>query len=680
MKNILRAKLLGIILFFPIYLNDAKASCLTTISVATSALLTCNVGDVLNISSTGSIIRNATKSVDARNSVGAASTTIINKGTLSSTGDTVNMKVASGVNKITNSGTIDTATQADDARGVAVKVDQTNDTLIENSGTIHGGKYGITAFQVNDFEINNTGTISSNNPSSAAIYIRQGSGATITNTGTISNRRHGIRIGSGAGQYNDLTIINSGLIAGDTHEFRNSIYVSDDNNVTSGFNLITKGEGRYDGRILLSDQNSTTGETFFDFTLDCSISRDQTIEIKNKQNVRIINNLCGNDTYEILDSNLDPDPDNSETEGYLRIYGEDLDIDSHNQKHRTEIFISNLNNIFENLNHHKEKSIYFSKTKRNNIYTNTENGVTGYFDKKIDEKFAPFLSYSTQNISFNNGEYRNSDNLSFGFKHELQYQDNKISFLPLIGISRNNITDVETETKQAIEKSFYSQLAAININTKKIKKFNDENKLSIEVDGIYGIHRFSKYMSSFTDGDLTVDEAVDQVLGAGFTVKHSTQLKNGFVIEPYGKLSSNNTISNDINIIADGENKEAKHIMNGVLAKRVGINLSKNNDDISFKLNIEHNNQDGLIGNRADISVSKKLQRIAKIRREKEKPDPKLEELFDQLVIAKENERLAKLAGDTINENKILKDMIIQLIKENQKLKTVNRLLNKNGN
>ena len=680
MRNILRAKLLGVILFFPIFLNDAKASCLTTISVATSALLTCNVGDVLNISSTGSIIRNATKSVDARNSVGAASTTIINKGTLSSTGDTVNMKVASGVNKITNSGTIDTATQADDARGVAVKVDQTNDTLIENSGTIHGGKYGITAFQVNDFEINNTGTISSNNPSSAAIYIRQGSGATITNTGTISNRRHGIRIGSGAGQYNDLTIINSGLIAGDTHEFRNSIYVSDDNNVTSGFNLITKGEGRYDGRILLSDQNSTTGETFFDFTLDCSISRDQTIEIKNKQNVRIINNLCGNDTYEILDSNLDPDPDNSETEGYLRIYGEDLDIDSHNQKHRTEIFISNLNNIFENLNNYNEKSIYFSKTKRNNIYTNTENGVTGYFENKIDEKFAPFISYSTQNVSFNNGEYINNDKLSLGFKHEVKYQDNKISFLPLIGISRNNITDVETETNQAIEKNSYSQLAAININTKKIKKFNDKNKLSIEVEGIYGIHRFSKYMSSFTDGDLTVDEAVDQVLGAGFTVKNSSQLKNGFVIEPYGKFSLNNTLSNDINITADGENKEAGHVMNGVLAKRAGINLSKNNDDISFKLNIEHNNQDGLVGNLVNISVSKKLQRMDKIKREKEKPDPKLEKLFDQLVIAKENERLAKLAGDTLNENKILKEMIIQLIKENQKLKTVNKLLNNKGN
>ena len=234
--------------------------------------------------------------------------------------------------------------------------------------------------------------------------------------------------------------------------------------------------------------------------------------------------------------------------------------------------------------------------------------------------------------------------------------------------------------KQAIEKNSYSQLAAININTKKIKKFNDKNKLSIEVDGIYGIHRFSKYMSSFTDGDLTVDEAVDQVLGAGFTVKNSSQLKNGFVIEPYGKFSLNNTISNDINITADGENKEAGHVMNGVLAKRAGINLSKNNDEISFKLNIEHNNQDGLIGNLVNISVSKKLQRMAKIKREKEKPDPKLEKLFDQLVIAKENERLAKLAGDTLNENKILKEMIIQLIKENQKLKTVNKLLNNKGN
>ena len=40
----------------------------------------------------------------------------------------------------------------------------------------------------------------------------------------------------------------------------------------------------------------------------------------------ITNNLCGNDTFEILDSNKVADPDNSESNGYLRIYGEALDI------------------------------------------------------------------------------------------------------------------------------------------------------------------------------------------------------------------------------------------------------------------------------------------------------------------------------------------------------------------
>ena len=664
-----------IILLFFSFGSLGHATCNKTITSEITDKQICGTSETLTVESTGSIILGTSKAVDARNGVSASNTTVINHGLISATSESINMKSSGGTNKITNTGTINTAQNENASSGIAVVVQKTDDTEIDNSGTIHGGNYAIQGLETDDITITNSGTISANNTTGPAIYLTNGTNATITNTGTITSLRHGIRLGKSHGSFNNATIINSGLIAGTTHNNRNSIYVSDDNNVTSGFNLITKGEGRYDGKILLSDQNETTGETFFDFTLDCSISRDQTIEIHEKKNMRIINNLCGNDTYEILDSNLDPDPDNLETNGYLRIYGEDLDIDSHNQKHRTEIFISNLNNIFENLNNYNEKSIYFSKTKRNNIYTNTENGVTGYFENKIDEKFAPFISYSTQNVSFNNGEYINNDKLSLGFKHEVKYQDNKISFLPLIGISRNNITDVETETNQAIEKNSYSQLAAININTKKIKKFNDKNKLSIEVEGIYGIHRFSKYMSSFTDGDLTVDEAVDQVLGAGFTVKNSSQLKNGFVIEPYGKFSLNNTLSNDINITADGENKEAGHVMNGVLAKRAGINLSKNNDEVSFKLNIEHNNQDGLIGNLVNISVSKKLQRMAKIKREKEKPDPKLEKLFDQLVIAKENERLAKLAGDTLNENKILKEMIIQLIKENQKLKTVNKLL-----
>ena len=330
--------LFSLIIFF-LSGSISYATCLKTVTSALTDLQTCGVGETLIVTSTGSIQRADTKAVDARNGVGASSTTVINHGLISATNETINMKSASGINKITNTGTINTAQNEDDFQGTAVVVQITDKTEIVNSGTIHGGKYAIQGHRANNLIITNSGTISANRGDAPAIYISQASNATITNTGTITNLRHGIRLGKGSGAYNNATIINSGLIAGTDHNNRNSIYVSDDDNVTSGFNLITKGEGHYDGKIQLSDQDETTGVTFFDFTLDCSISRDQTIEIHEKQNVRIINNLCGNDTYEILDSNLDADADNSETNGYLRIYGEDLDIDNHNKKYLSLIHI-----------------------------------------------------------------------------------------------------------------------------------------------------------------------------------------------------------------------------------------------------------------------------------------------------------------------------------------------------
>ena len=72
--------------------------------------------------------------------------------------------------------------------------------------------------------------------------------------------------------------------------------------------------------------------------------------------------------------------------------------------------------------------------------------------------------------------------------------------------------------------------------------------------------------------------------------------------------------------------------------------------------------------------MSKKIQQISKLRKEREIPE--LEKLFDQLQLAKENERLAEIAGKTAEENKIMKDLIINLLKENQKLKTENELFN----
>ena len=74
--------------------------------------------------------------------------------------------------------------------------------------------------------------------------------------------------------------------------------------------------------------------------------------------------------------------------------------------------------------------------------------------------------------------------------------------------------------------------------------------------------------------------------------------------------------------------------------------------------------------------MSKKIQQISKLRKEREREIPELEKLFDQLQLAKENERLAEIAGKTAEENKIMKDLIINLLKENQKLKTENELFN----
>ena len=46
----------------------------------------------------------------------------------------------------------------------------------------------------------------------------------------------------------------------------------------------------------------------------------------------------------------------------------------------------------------------------------------------------------------------------------------------------------------------------------------------------------------------------------------------------------------------------------------------------------------------------------------------------------RENERLALITNKLNKENQVMKDLIIQLIKENQKIKTENKLLIKNIN
>ena len=110
------------------------------------------------------------------------------------------------------------------------------------------------------------------------------------------------------------------------------------------------------------------------------------------------------------------------------------------------------------------------------------------------------------------------------------------------------------------------------------------------------------------------------------------------------------------------------------MAKSIGFDLTKNTENFNFALNFNHQDQDGLVENTASIFLSKKIQQISKFRKEREREIPELEKIFDQLQSAKENERLAEIAGKTAEENIVMQELIIKLLKENQKLKTENKL------
>jgi len=566
-------------------------------------------------------------------------------------------------NTITNSGTISATSNA------ALTISSSDGTTVTNTGTITGAGRGIHANEMDNSLTTNHGTISATSANGYGIWYENDGSARVNNIlnnfGTISatagTTSDGIGLGKGAQAMFNTTINNSGTISGSD----NSILVL--NSGSTGIDIVTKGEGTYVGEIDLNSSVTT-------MTLDCSISKDQKIEIHGKTNMVIASNLCGNDKYVILDRNGDPDANNLDADGFIYVYGEDLDIDSHNKKYRSEIFLSSLNKVFDSLNENNNgETIFLSNQKRDNIYTNSIKGASSYFpqDDMADKKINTYLAAFDQNAKFNNYEGVESENLSFGYT--IKNDANSLNFNTLFGLSRNNIQDLETETKQIISNNNISQFMAVQSNYSQSKEIDQNSKLNLKVSSIYGVHRLPKYLSNFTDGDLSVDTAIDQVFSAGFNVEYSKTIKNGFVLKPYTGLSYNNTLSGDVDIVADGENKNAKHNMNGIFAKRAGLSLTKNTKDLALNLNLDHNNLDGLLDNSVSFSISKKLQNYLKTSK-RIPADPELENLFDQLQLIRENERKSQLANKVIEENKVMKDLIIQLLKENQKLKTENSL------
>ena len=255
----------------------------------------------------------------------------------------------------------------------------------------------------------------------------------------------------------------------------------------------------------------------------------------------VTNNLCGNDTYEILDSSLAADADNSETNGYLRILGEDLEIAQNNPKYRSENVLTKLRGLFNAANYihwqapeEKFFKIFHSTQKREGIYTGNMSGVVGQLNPFVwgSLRSNVFLGYTRQDGDFDNGEFLGGDNYALGLKNVYENNAFTASFTPMIGMADLKVTDFDTDTKTSITTNLLSEFAGINGKLGREIKLSEEGSLDLNIQSTLGLQRFPEYLAIFSDGDLTVDEAVEQILGVGFEVKYKDELKKGFIIQP----------------------------------------------------------------------------------------------------------------------------------------------------
>jgi hypothetical protein len=517
--------------------------------------------------------------------------TLTNSGDIESTSETLFLRDMTGTNIITNSGTIKNTSS-----GRAINSNGSTGVTFENTGTIESATQVAVDFNDNtNPTLKNWGTIKTTANKSKVLDFPQttspyGSGGTVENYGTIiastGSSGQAIRVGDGTATWDNLTIINSGTIS----SVGESVLVSG-GSATSGLNITTKGEGTWVGEIDMESAAVT-------MTLDCSISKDQDIEIEDKTNMVIVNNLCGNDTYEILDSSKNADADNSESNGYLRIFGEDLDIAQDNALYRSENVLLKLRGILGPANNDKDLFTFHSINRRSE-YTNKTEAI-GYFNSKASDYF---IGYVDQKVSFGNSEYRGGENIALGMNKK--YTANKFSFYitPLIGFENLKITDVETEGNQAVDTSLTSQFIGLDAGIGKTITANERNRTSFKINTTYGAQRFPSYSASFTDGELLVDDSVDQVMGASFEIRNALGIKRSMQLYLGGKW--NETLSDELEITADGENKNVSPKMQKALGQYVGIDVRAIIRGFSLDINLEYGTTGGLTNQVASLSLTK---------------------------------------------------------------------------
>ena len=613
-----------------------------------------------------------------------------------------------GINgSATNSGTSSIITNSGNIYGTtntAIKISGSEYTITnESGGLIRAGSDGSTntshilAVEAvsggTNLTLNNYGTITAG----ANTIKTVSTGMTLTNHsgGTISGTADGSTLKTIFVDGNNNTIENYGTIsgAGDT----NSINV--DSGIT-GTNIIIHGSSTITGEI---DLESTATA----ITLSCDFTSNMDVEVESKTNMTITNNLCGNDTYEILDSSKNADGDNSEDDGYIRI-DEGLEVVSNNASYRSENVLTKLKGLFSAANYidgvepeDKFFRLFYSNVKRENMYKGSMAGVVGQLSPinwgNVTSNV--FLGYSKHHGDFDNGEFLGGGNFALGLKNVFTKNGMKVSFSPMIGLNDLDVTDYDSDSTAKVKTNLLSEFLAVNGKIDKEIKTSEAGSLNLSVQSTLGLQRFPDYLSSFSDGDLSVDEAIEQVLSGGFEVKYNEELGKGFIIRPYVGVSLNHNLNNNIDIVKDDDSKPASPADSVTSGYYAGLTLNKKAKDISFDLDLMYGNEDGLINQIAAVSFTKTFGKVKTAKLEKKSDtlkvdkssttqdyDKGLTELGElrkanealkaqNEALKAQNEKLKLLAQKTLEENKASKELIMELLKENEKIKLEKQMM-----
>ena len=708
-------KLLFFVLFFLSISNFAWGGpCNTTLSSDSTSQLNCSNDDELTVNEDITLLRTGKIALHGQTNENlkitnhgtiqssshhtiylqaGVSPTIENKstGTIESQGGccTINYKDVSGTFNITNAGSIISKTH-----GTIVNWGSSSaETNITNSGTIRMRGVSVSQGNVNAL---------------CAICAAGSSGAvTITNSGTIET----IGDDRPAIYSNDTTtttITNSGTISG--HGTSKDILIADDASGTATTTININRGATWNKGIDLGNTNSK-------IVLGADNNRDITVTIYNHDNL-IIENKTGTNGYTLTSEDLDSG--GSSNDGTLTILGENLEVEKNNQKYRSENTLTKMRSIFGAANYlgaewpdecttidrigtdkelngecnNRFVKLFHSYQKRDGIYDGTSSGIIGMLSP-IDWKGYPivsnfFVGYTNQNGDFDNGEFLGGDNFVIGLKNTFEHKGIKASLTPMIGINDLDVKDYDTDKIERINNNFISEFAAINTKLSKKIGTGDENYLNISVEGTYGLQRFPEYLSKFTDGDLSVDESIEQLLSGGFGVSYTEGLPGNFTIKPYFGVNFNRSLSDEIKITARNENSNVSSSEENWSGYHAGVSFAKNVKNINFNLDLMYGNEDGLINEIAAFSVTKSLGKTKEIKYETKtdenmklanvKTDEsllefgQLKKIKDQLknenmILSEENKKLKSLFAKIIQENEDSKKLIVELLKENEKIK-----------